>query len=61
MNTERWYILVGDNDGHDYVIPSNKLREWWLFLEDEEAYSYGPLPRWAERVEGIEFQVWRAR
>ena len=56
---EKWYIIVGDDSGHEYVIPADKGREWYAWLEDEEASSYGPFPEYAKTVEGIEFREWR--
>lgn len=44
------YCLVGDDSGHDYVIPSDKRDEWYELMEDD-------VPDWAERVEGgLEFE-----
>lgn len=52
------YILVSDNSGHDYVIPSNKGEEWYDWLElPEEDISCHILPDYAKKVEGgLEFE-----
>ena len=48
------YILISDDSGHDYVIPSIKSQDWykWLSLLEEDIN----LPNWAKRVEKIEFE-----
>jgi hypothetical protein len=42
--------LVSDDDGHDYVIPADKQRAWYDFLNSEAA-ELGELPEWAERLQ----------
>lgn len=45
------YMIVGDDSGHEYCIPEERLREWDTFLETEAALS-GDEPAWAMRLEG---------
>ena len=45
------YCLVGDDDGHTYVIPADRLSDWHEFMaidpEDERAWD---VPTWARRL-----------
>lgn len=53
------YILVSDNSGHDYVIPSDKGDDWydWLELPEDTPNSY-VLPDYAKKIEGgLEFET----
>lgn len=45
------YRIVGDNSGHEYVIPTARGRHWDKWLTSEEA-SDGLLPIYAERIDG---------
>ena len=45
------YTLVSDDDGHEYIIPYEKLDEWEEFLQSEEC-ELGDVPEYAERKEG---------
>lgn len=52
------YILVSDNSGHDYIIPSDKGDEWydWLELSEDDPNCY-VLPEYAKKIEGgLEFE-----
>lgn len=53
MENKNWHVLVGDNSGHEYVIPESKQDEWDTFMEipedDERSWD---VPEWAERKEG---------
>lgn len=49
---DKWFILVGDESGHEYVIPENKSEEWEKWLESEEA-ELGDVPEWADKKEGL--------
>ena len=41
------YKIVGDDSGHDYVIPVEREEEWWAIDFDDDI-----TPDWAVRVEG---------
>lgn len=45
------YIIVGDNSGHDYVIPMPQREHWdaWIGSDD---WAAGVTPPYAMRVEG---------
>ena len=65
MKKERGpYILANDDDGHHYVIPKAREKEWWDWLSTEES-TYGQLPEWAEQVGGsptlVEFDTYVIR
>lgn len=46
------YCLVGDDSGHDYVIPANHYEEWYELIEDED-----DIPDWAIHVDsGLVFE-----
>ena len=52
------YKLVSDDSGHDYVIPSDKSKEWYDFLEipDDDPRSWD-VPDWAIGIGGeLEFE-----
>jgi hypothetical protein len=52
-----WFILVGDDSGHKYVIPEDKREEWWDFI-DAEDYDV-EFPSYATMVEGsFRFKEW---
>lgn len=43
------YCIVRDDDGHDYIIPSDKRQEWYDWLD--EAYTsndFSDQPEWTE-------------
>lgn len=42
------YKLVGDNSGHDYVIPVDRTSEWYKIVDDE----YATVPEWAICIGG---------
>ena len=44
------YRIVGDDSGHDYIIPVARSAEWdaWVGSELWE----NELPEWAERIDG---------
>lgn len=56
------YIEVTDQDCHHYVIPFEKLLEWYRWEESEE-YSLGIIPDYAIEVDGgsVVFKEWRIR
>jgi hypothetical protein len=37
--SEGWYCLVGDQDGHDYIIPLNKRDEFEMYVADPDGYE----------------------
>lgn len=41
------FRFVSDDDGHDYLIPEDKLKDWWEWLDSEELIC----PEWAERLD----------
>jgi len=43
------FTEVGDNDGHRYVIPYERLYDWDEFINDEDDYD---VPEWAEYIDG---------
>lgn len=45
------HMLVEDDDGHWYVIPRSKLKEFHTWLSREEA-ELGGTPEYAKRVGG---------
>ena len=47
----KYYTEVTDDACHHYVIPYEKLNDWYEFFEDPE-YAYKDLPDWADRVDG---------
>jgi len=44
-------ILVQDDDGHWYIIPTDKKEEWnhWFYSDD---YDDGVCPEWAKQIDG---------
>ena len=48
---EEEFTLVGDNEGHTYLIPFSKNEEWNEFMDSQD-YRDGVEPDYAERVEG---------
>ena len=47
------YSLVPDHDGHWWVIPAEKLEEFWRYLDLVESAEEIPAePPWADRVGG---------
>lgn len=60
---KKWFMLVQDNESHDYVIPVEKLEAWWAFCADDERldsnYNLGIVPDFATRCGGsIKFPSW---
>jgi hypothetical protein len=51
------YCLVHNNDGHEYVVPSDSAHEWWRWLDEAEAAEYigkyDTTPEYAKRVDGL--------
>lgn len=47
-----WYFLDCDDDGHDYLIPSSRRKDWneWLNLDRDEELSW-VVPSYAKRLE----------
>lgn len=56
-----WHRMVGDNDGHTYIIPADKDGEWYAFLDlpedDERSWD---VPVWAVRLtsSSLRFAEW---
>jgi len=65
--TNMRYRLTSDDDGHDYVIPSDKLGEWRKYLDSfykaADNWEETPdEPTWAARIDGssnITFENWK--
>lgn len=61
------YVIVGDDSGHEYVIPMARRSDWTAFMESDEPAS-GEVPAYAMRIEGtltfkdptIVYDVWPA-
>lgn len=52
MSVQR-HTVVSDNDGHEYVIPVEKVEQFYIWLEDEELSTYEDCERYDEyRVNG---------
>jgi hypothetical protein len=54
MTRERGpYIIESDNDGHHYVIPKAREKEWseWLTIASDDERSW-KVPKYAEAVGG---------
>lgn len=45
------YRIVGDNSGHDYVIPVDRSAEWTAWLDSQD-WRDGITPIYAMRIEG---------
>lgn len=53
MGERRRFIIVGDNSGHDYVIPLDKQDNWSAFMSiDEDDPTAWDVPKWARRING---------
>jgi hypothetical protein len=50
--TNERYCIVQDQSCHDYLIPLSKRKEWYKFLETEEAEN-GDSPDWARHFSGL--------
>jgi hypothetical protein len=63
------YTQVKDDDGHSYVIPADKVEEWWDYID--EVYNFWRStpgldqrepkePDWVERIDGgrLVFENW---
>ena len=47
------FTVVSDNDGHEYMIPVEKVEEFYKWLEDEELSTYEACDRYDEyRIDG---------
>ena len=56
------FRLAEDNDGHHYVIPSDKTSEWedWLEIDGDDERSWTP-PEFAKEIDGphkLVFENW---
>jgi len=60
MDTE--YIIVSDDDGHNYVIPADKSKEWNRWLDSQDCQG-GIVPTWCESIGGsislVKFKSYR--
>ena len=60
MNKE--YIIVSDDDGHNYVISSNKYIDWYEWLDSPKSLD-GEYPSFAQEINGsislVKFQNYR--
>jgi len=45
------HILIQDNDYHWYVIPADKIHDWFAWTESED-YEDGVIPEYADEVGG---------
>lgn len=45
------YCFESDRDGHFYVIPVARMRDWTTWLDSDDA-QYGAEPEWADRIGG---------
>lgn len=45
------YVTIGDDSGHDYVIPVVRVRDWERWINSED-WSDGIVPAYAERIDG---------
>jgi len=57
------HVLAEDDDGHWYVIPRSRLKDFYNWLSSDEA-EMGSQPDWAEMVGGspslvsfVEFEI----
>jgi hypothetical protein len=52
------YTIASDDSGHDYVIPVERLADWYVFIDDEDACD---TPDWAKRIDGgrLTFTDWK--
>lgn len=48
VDTDARYRLVSDDDGHNYIIPADKTKEWDAFVDDPDEFDGEP-PEWAEQ------------
>lgn len=46
------YRLVGDDSGHDYVVPVDKTDEWYQWMDSEAAELGDEPPEWARIIAG---------
>lgn len=51
------YVIVGDDSGHEYVIPENKYDEWEAYLTnivefnyDDDAAVFPDEPEWVDSL-----------
>jgi hypothetical protein len=47
------YCITSDNDGHNYVIPVDKMSDWheWCDIDSEDERSW-EAPEWAKSIGG---------
>lgn len=50
MNPRR-YRLAQDDSCHWYLIPADRQKDWWDWMESEDA-KLGVEPEWAKRIDG---------
>lgn len=46
---DKWYVLVSDDSGHEYVIPEDKEEEFYGWVDEELPDP----PEWAYQKEGF--------
>lgn len=71
VDLSEYFRIVGDGDGHDYVIPADKGDEWYDWVDratdfwrrgryKNEEEPIPEVPEWAEGAGGnIIFKKWR--
>ena len=53
---DNWFVIVGDDSGHEYVIPEEKRDEFYVWVDDEDNWDE---PDYATRIEGnFRFKEW---
>lgn len=45
------YRLAQDDSCHWYLIPADRQKDWWDWMESEDA-KLGVEPEWAKRIDG---------
>ncbi len=50
------YVLVEDDDCHWYIIPKDRIKEWYEWFHTED-YELGNCPNWAYSIGGSYTQV----
>lgn len=58
MENKRFRFTT-DDDGHNYLIPADKLKEWELYLQEfyranDACESLPEEPEWAKRIDSPE-------
>ena len=46
------FRFVTDDDGHNYIIPADRLDDWDTFLNSEAAKD-GDVPIWAKNINAV--------